>query len=148
LAFLLPRGGGAFLNEVDGNLTGVKNDDVTTVHWQGKFRGTEFDPIPFEIVRNITASRLRDSKGRLIKTVIARPLTDKQHSEIEARAHGEADAVLIIMLENEVADIKASIADIAEKAGYGRNQKYKAQRILDRLKKGKLATLESAVHTR
>src|ERR1035437_2271069 len=46
---LLPRGGGAFIAEMDGNLTCVKTDAVVTVHWQGKFRGPDFAPIPFHL---------------------------------------------------------------------------------------------------
>ena len=42
---LLPRGGGAFLNEMDGNLVAIKNNSVVTVHWHGKFRGPDFAPI-------------------------------------------------------------------------------------------------------
>ena len=35
---LIPRGGGAFLNETDGNLTATKTDSTVELHWQGKFR--------------------------------------------------------------------------------------------------------------
>src|SRR4051812_30885726 len=70
---LLPRGGGAFVAEVDGNLTCTKNDTLVTLHWQGKFRGPDFAPITFE-TRAVTAERLKDSKGRPITTVLARML--------------------------------------------------------------------------
>jgi hypothetical protein len=46
---LLPRGGGAFLNEVDGNLSLWKHDGVCDLHWQGKFRGPDFTPLSFRI---------------------------------------------------------------------------------------------------
>ena len=48
---LLPRGGGAFLNEVDGNLTlwADEEQNATTLHWQGKFRGMSFSPIQFNL---------------------------------------------------------------------------------------------------
>jgi hypothetical protein len=52
---LLPRGGGSFLNEVDGNLTlWASGDDQlgawtrTALHWQGKIRGLGFRSIVFE----------------------------------------------------------------------------------------------------
>ena len=32
---LLPRGGGAFLNEVDGNLTSKRDDTLVELHWGG-----------------------------------------------------------------------------------------------------------------
>ena len=46
---LLPRGGGAFIAEMDGNLTCAKVDTVT-VHWQGKFRGTQLRPNLFRAI--------------------------------------------------------------------------------------------------
>lgn len=42
---LLPRGGGAFIAEMDGNLVCLKRDSVVDLHWQGKFRGPDFDPM-------------------------------------------------------------------------------------------------------
>src|SRR5262249_5890912 len=66
---LLPAGGGTFLNEVDGNLTCAKNDHVTEMHWQGKFRGPEFAPMNF-LIKTVTHEDLKDSDGRLIPTVI------------------------------------------------------------------------------
>jgi hypothetical protein len=62
---LLPRGGGAFLNEIDGNLVCQKTDGTMAVeiHWQGKFRGPDFAPIPFKLEVG-TCERLKDSKGR------------------------------------------------------------------------------------
>jgi hypothetical protein len=48
---LLPRGGGAFLNEVDGNLCRWADAEQagTSLHWQGKFRGMTFIPIQFDL---------------------------------------------------------------------------------------------------
>lgn len=46
---LLPRGGGAFIAEVDGNLTLAKSDGIVRMHWQGKHRGPDFDPISIEL---------------------------------------------------------------------------------------------------
>lgn len=48
---LLPRGGSAFLNEVDGNLTlwAGEDQETSTLHWQGKFRGMSFCPIQFDL---------------------------------------------------------------------------------------------------
>ena len=47
---LVPRGGGAFVNEVDGNLVcPSKGGGIVEVHWHVKFRGPDFAPIPFRI---------------------------------------------------------------------------------------------------
>ncbi|MGB4843853.1 MAG: AAA family ATPase, partial [Ferruginibacter sp.] len=43
---LVPRGGGAFLNEVDGNFSVWRDaDGAITLHTQGKHRGAWFDPM-------------------------------------------------------------------------------------------------------
>jgi Winged helix-turn-helix DNA-binding len=63
---LVPYGGGAILNEVDGNLTMLKTTATrSTFHWCGKIRGIEFDPLEFE-TRLITCDGVRDAKGALI----------------------------------------------------------------------------------
>jgi hypothetical protein len=47
---LLPYGGGATLNEVDGNFTLLRNDSgLYRFHWLGKIRGLPFDPLHFRI---------------------------------------------------------------------------------------------------
>jgi hypothetical protein len=135
---LLPRGGGSFLNEMDGNLTSVKVDDSTVrLHWQGKFRGPEFDPIMFTLER-VTTAQLKDSKGKLIPTVIAKPLSDAEYRERREAAHSNEDMVLTAMLANE----DASIADIAKACGWtykgGTPDKSKVQRTFKALENKKL----------
>jgi AAA domain len=136
---LIPRGGGGFLNEMDGNLCCINSDDVITVNWQGKFRGPPFDPIPFQL-SIVTADKLRDSKGRLIPTAIAKPLDDKEHAAIETQKHDDEDAVLIHMLTLEHEHV--SLAGICEHLGWmalnGKPQRWKAQRLLKQLEKERL----------
>jgi hypothetical protein len=91
---LLPRGGGAFLAEVDGNLTCKKDDSAVELHWQGKFRGPDFAPIAF-LLRTVTHERLKDTKGRLIPTVVAQTLSEEGLRDITARNRDEEDRVLI-----------------------------------------------------
>jgi hypothetical protein len=73
---LLPRGGGAFVAEMDGNLVCKKRDSVVDLHWHGKFRGPDFEPVGFEL-STVTCDALKDSKGRSIPTVMAAPLSEK-----------------------------------------------------------------------
>jgi hypothetical protein len=68
---LLPKGGGAFLNDIDGNLTLERTESGISLHKAGKFRGPDFTPIPFGL-RPVSTPRLRDKRGRLIPTVVAR----------------------------------------------------------------------------
>ena len=73
---LLPMGGSAFLNEVDGNLTLWANGEKqVTMHWLGKFRGPEFNPLAFELVV-ATSERVKDAEGRLMPSIVARPISD------------------------------------------------------------------------
>ncbi|MGA7994102.1 MAG: AAA family ATPase, partial [Bradyrhizobium sp.] len=44
---MVPRGGGAFLNEMDGNLGAVRDGATVGVQTVGKFRGPEFTPLHF-----------------------------------------------------------------------------------------------------
>ena len=135
---LLPRGGGAFVAEVDGNLTCSKKDGAVELHWQGKYRGPEFEPMSFELL-TVTSDKLRDSRDRSIPTVIARPLSA---SEVEAKADaGDADMakLMITMLDNPT----ASIATLAQEAGWtlktGEPHKSKVVRLLEELRRAKLA---------
>jgi hypothetical protein len=91
---LLPRGGGAFLAEVDGNLTCKKDDSAVELHWQGKFRGPDFAPMSF-LLRTVTHQRLKDTKGRLIPTVVAQVLSEEGLRDINARARDDENRVLL-----------------------------------------------------
>jgi len=90
---LLPRGGGAFLAEVDGNIVGRKNDTHVELHWQGKFRGPEFSPLAFQL-KTVTHPALKDRRGRMIPTVVAQPLSESGREEIAKGLRADDDAVL------------------------------------------------------
>jgi hypothetical protein len=139
---LLPLGAGAFLNEIDGNLTVQIDGPAVTVHWQGKFRGLDFEPMTFEIVSGITHERLVDSKGRKIMTVIARSLSDQAFEDMTKVAQGKADRLLLAI----DGDGKGSVADIARRAGLvsknGEPQKSTTHRLLKALLKQRLIAEE------
>jgi hypothetical protein len=139
---MLPRGGGAFLAEVDGNLTGIKRDSVVELHWQGKFRGADFPPLMFHLAK-ATAPDLVDSKGRLIPTVMAKPITEKVKEEIEGEAMNDQDQVLVLMSKFP----GKSLAGIAEALGWffdssGEPNKPRAQRAVNQLRRDTLVKLE------
>jgi hypothetical protein len=135
---LIPRGGGAYLNETDGNLTGLLNDRTTEIHWQGKYRGPQFEPWHFELVE-VTAKRLKDHRGRDLFTVIAKHLSEEDHgAQVAEMREGDTD-LLLAMFENE----GASIGDLATHCGWvtkdGEPKKSSVQRRLARLHKRNLA---------
>jgi hypothetical protein len=133
---LQPAGGGAFIAEVDGNLTCNTEDSIATVHWQGKLRGQDFYPVKFEIVVKSPA-KLKDSKGRQITSVVARPLTEESYERRMQTFQREEDQVLKAMHE----DPGASMAEIATRLGWsihrggnaGKPYKAKVQRIIQKL---------------
>ncbi len=111
---LLPRGGGAYLNEVDGNLTAWTHDDrMTRLSSAGKFRGPDFEPIEFQM-SVITTSRLTDSKGRMIPTVMAKVLNDEAIAEAEEKATFQNTRLLSAM----AARPDGSIAQWARDCGW------------------------------
>jgi hypothetical protein len=133
---ILPRGGGAFLAEVDGNLTLSKNESIVTMHHQGKFRGPDFAPIPFGLSTATTES-LKDSKGRNIPTVIAKAMSERESSEAEVAGRRDEDDLLIAIADND----RASQATLARVLGWvskdGKPNKAKVNRSVKQLKKWK-----------
>lgn len=111
---LLPRGGGAFTAEVDGNLTLWSDDKVTTeLSWAGKFRGPDFEPMAFKMEER-TVDTVHDSKGRPMPSVIALPVTDAEAQAHLAQTLRNEDAVLVAMLDHP----GASMAQIASELGW------------------------------
>jgi hypothetical protein len=140
---LLPRGGGAFLAEVDGNLVCRKSggEDVTEVHWHGKFRGPDFNPLAFEL-RQVSTAKLVDSSGKMIPTILAAPLDELSHSSKRAESRAQEDTVLALLVGKE----GLSLAHIARRAGWltkvGEPNRSKAQRVLQRLRDAHLVKFD------
>jgi hypothetical protein len=141
---MIPRGGGAFLNEMDGNLTCMKVDGtmVTELHWQGKFRGIDFGAIPFRLEVGKT-DKLKDSKGRHIWTVIARAITDKERDAAEDTGQKNKTQLLAAMAKIP----GASLADLAKEVGWttkdGKPYRSLVQRLLNSLRENKLVKKEA-----
>jgi hypothetical protein len=134
---LLPRGGGAFLAEVDGNLVAMKTAMTVKLHWQGKFRGPEFEPISF-LLKSVTTDRLKDGRGRSIFTVFAKYLSDEAGEQMAESARREEDALLANINEHG----HGTIAALAQRMGWltnkGQPHKSKVHRVLKRLLEAKL----------
>jgi len=134
---LLPRGGGAFLAEVDGNLTASKTDSTVELHWQGKFRGPDFAPMNF-LIRTVTHQDLKDSDGRLIPTVIAEHIGEQARDDIAAAAQRDEDAVLAYVDANPTAPLSTIAAAMGWLLYSGEPNKMKAGRCIRELIKAKL----------
>jgi hypothetical protein len=134
-AQLLPRGGGAFLAEMDGNLTVVRHDDNLIELHHGKIRGPGFEPLSFRLDR-ITTEKLVDSKGRQIPTVHAVPIGRADESNQQKRIREDEDRVLAALLNQP----DASMAEIAELNGWTYNSgdpaKTRVKKAIDRISAG------------
>lgn len=125
---LLPRGGGAYLAEIDGNLTLWRQTDEMIELWHGKMRGPGFQAMSFKLER-IETPKLVDTKGRLISTVQAVAISEAEEERQINKDTIEEDKVLVAML----GDPEGSYGKWAQTIGWttasGANKK-KVERII------------------
>ncbi len=135
---LLPRGGGSFLNEVDGNLTlWSEAGGRTVLHWAGKLRGPGFEPVSFKIETRLS-DKLVDRNGRRIPSVVALTMTEDEERAAIDRETTDQDT----LLENMLNHPKDSFAQRCARLGWvspaGSPQKSKVKRLIDELAKHEL----------
>lgn len=128
---LVPRGGGAFLNEIDGNLT-VWSQDATqqTLHHSQKFRGAGFDPMEW-VMQIHEFQHLTDIHGTPLKLPVSRPelLTES------AKREQDMDRILELFLYTVDADKPMSVRELAAQHGIS---KWKAEQVIRLAKDEKL----------
>lgn len=94
---LLPYGSGAILNEVDGNLMLWRKAETgaSVLHWQGKLRGLEFNPIAYKV--EVTGCpAVLDTKDRQVQLPYFVPIKEGV-AEMEARAKADSDTGLALL---------------------------------------------------
>jgi RecA-family ATPase len=141
---LIPRGGGAFLNEVDVNLTlwSAALGEVTALHWHAKLRGADFQPIDFAM-RKVTLRWLKDAHKRPILSIIAAFQDATQAERASETATADENTVLEWLRRHP----GISIGDIARNAGWMTDKdprqplKSKVHRLLERLRRDRLVKL-------
>jgi hypothetical protein len=136
---LKPRGGGAYLNETDGNFTLWAHDDkLSDLSWTGKLRGPDFEKVTFRMV-TITTTKFVDTKGRMMPTVMASAVSDEDIADAEGKSKLQENLLLKKMCDLP----EASLADLAVACGWmlpGKNgepdKPYKSLvvRVMERLK--------------
>jgi hypothetical protein len=135
---LLPRGGGAFLAEMDGNLTCWLHDETLVQLHHNKIRGPGFEPMTFKLEK-FTTPKLVDAKGRPIPTVRVIHAAQSDEDRQASRARDDEDRILVRLLGFP----NLSMAEIAIGAGWtfkgGEAAKSRVQRAIDRLSKEKPA---------
>ncbi|SIO53793.1 AAA domain-containing protein [Bradyrhizobium erythrophlei] len=136
---LMPRGGGAFLAEVDGNMAVVLDDSLLKVAPFGKYRGDMSWQQRFEIDVVKDHPKLKDARGRQMNSVVARPVGDGVAAIMEKRT--DADMQLVLSAVDRTPS--ATPSDLARMLGwtYGAKSEPHVNRVrrnLDRLAKDKL----------
>lgn len=120
---LVPRGGGAFLNEIDGNLTVWSGDSSQqTLHHSQKFRGAGFDPVEF-VMQIHEFSHLTDINGVPLKLPVSRPEVGAERADREQRS----EQLLRRFLEALERGTNLSLRDMASQFGITR---YRAETII------------------
>lgn len=131
---LLPRGGGAFLGEIDGNLTLWREvgELTATLHYN-KIRGPGFEPVPFKLDA-FTVPGLVDTDGDPIPTVGIHAMTGEEAAAYMDQTELNNMAVLV----EYAADPRISRRDCAIRLawldGKGVPLPSKVERCLERLK--------------
>ena len=136
---LLPRGGGAFLAEVDGNLVAImeRSAMVVEITTHGKFRGPEFAPFSFEL-KAMTCEKLKDSKKREIWTIVAKPISDEEQEVLEKQGERQQDDLLRAMLDKPGMSITEMADHLHWRMIDGRPSKGRVHRMLKDFTKAKL----------
>ena len=135
---LTPRGGGAFLNEVDGNLTlWADGEGTTEMHWAGKIRGPSFNPLPFAL-EEIKHPTVTDSRGRVMTSIMARVVTDSEAETRIRSARSDEDQLLEAMQEIPSAGIRGWAEHLQWVSSMGLPQRDKVSRVLKALHGEKL----------
>jgi hypothetical protein len=126
---LLPRGGSALTNELDGNLTAWADGKMISMHWLGKLRGIPFDPIQLEQVV-VKPQGLVDADGNQMPATIIKPLGDTREAELLNEKH----RVEIAVLAAYKANASISQRDLAAQVGASKST---VNRLVVELKKKK-----------
>ena len=128
---LVPRGGGAFLNEIDGNLT-VWSQDASqqTLHHSQKFRGAGFDPMEW-VMQVHEFPHLTDIHGTPLKLPVSRPETVIEKANRDRQSDD--------LLERYLLTVEADQAlSVREGAGQFMISRYRMEQIVKTAKEEKL----------
>jgi hypothetical protein len=111
---LLPRGGGAFVNELDANLTlwSESQGEVTELHWQGKIRGPDFSALGYRL-RPVPTGFI-DRRDRPVMTIVAEPMSEEAVADHTKQTLANEDVVLRALRDHP----EWSYAQIAREAGW------------------------------
>lgn len=129
---LLPRGGSAFVNELDANLTLFKRGDVAELSFN-KLRGPPFQPIQFEMLV-VALAGVTDSKGRQVSTAVVKHLTEHEAAMRDDQGYQDLRA-LMFAVQRSINRSQRTLANLARSCDWvldnGVPYKVKAQRLVN-----------------
>lgn len=129
---LLPRGGSAYLAEMDGNLTLWKTADDTAELYFTKLRGPSMQPVTFQL-KPIRTPKLLDAKGRQMATIEAVVISSKEEDAAVGRQTQEEDQVLAAMLKQPDGSFAVWATDLEWVDGKGEPYRKRVERVIGRL---------------
>jgi hypothetical protein len=140
----LPRGGGGFLAEVDGNYTswltaGDDNEKFFEFRTVGKFRGF-FHPMTYHLKR-ATCPDLVDPDGNPVFSVWTKRADDAALEKVATDQDEDDDAVLMVMNDYPGKSLSAWAKLLDWSRTDGSPDKQRVDRAAHRLKKDKLARI-------
>ncbi len=134
----VPRGGSAFLNEIDTNLTVWAEGESAEFHWMRKKRGPDFSPILFEY-RAINVVQHEQK----VPTVVAVHIDEQREKEIRTHKKEHENRLLYAMYQSPNGTLRewAFDAGFTIKTGKYAGQPHMSMtaRTLERLKEYRLA---------
>ncbi len=139
----LPRGGGGFIAEVDGNFTlwpagESDNERFFEFGWTGKFRGY-FTPLQYRL-ENATCPVLADPDGKPIYSVWAQRCDAQRTERAASRQRDDEDALIITMHNDPDHSMSAWAEALGWRSTTGEPLKSRVHRTLERLKAERLVT--------
>jgi hypothetical protein len=135
---LQPYGGGATVNELDGNLT-LWNSAQIKLHHTDKLRGPTFEPKYFRIEK-CSCPDILDNKGRQILLPVMRPCTEMDAEERSTQDGNSQLALLRAMAASPGAtqlELALAIGIKAKSAVNARIQKLKDKKLVEETLAGK-----------
>ena len=111
---LLPRGGGSFVAEVDGNFGLWRDGDSVEMFSSGKHRGPPFAPMQFKL-QDGTSEYLRDSRRRFLRVPYAEYLDDAAAARHD---NGEIENRIAVLRMVKSTPRKVSLAELALQLGW------------------------------
>lgn len=134
---LVPRGGGAFMNELDCNLTLWKEAEVFELD-HNKLRGPPFQPMQFRL-DPVMLPGVLDSKGRTVSTIVAAPMSELAAKLSHEREYSDAELALAAIKTLGNPSLSAIAAHCEWILPSGQPAKAKAQRAV------KILTIEKCL---